>query len=282
MDNLLFTHIAVISLIGLSACSGTNSASGSSTTTPVVAGVTATAESSTDTAEPTEREVEALTGGNIVDAEYNATSGIFTITLVGSETQLARFGIADHGKMLAMRDSLGVHNAYFGKGRGTKVAVYSGGLAGSVSQVAGFSRTAATALPLTGTARFDGQYAGFTTTRRINGTARLDVDFEGSTVSGWITDREFRQRPDNVLDAVNPLATLRLESTSLKENGTFAGDTGGGQIIGGQEPWNPAKGSYSGLIGGADADEAVGSVVVTHQAPSGASFDEVGGFFATR
>lgn len=233
-------------------------------------------------AEPTSREVAAFTGSSAVNASYDAGSGIFTVTLVGSEIQLARFSVADHGDMLAMRDALGIHNAYFGEGRGTEVVVYSGGLAGSVEQVAGFTRTAGTSLPLSGSARFHGEYAGFTTTRRVNGQVRLDVDFEGGTVEGRITDREFRQRPDNVLDGVNPLSALRLEQTRLNEDGTFAGETGGGQIVNGQQQWNPATGDYAGLLGGTDGEEAVGTMTITHHAPSGASFEEVGGFIATR
>ncbi len=220
--------------------------------------------------------------GDIISADYDAASQIFTLSALGLDAQLNRFGTADYGRMLAMRDATGVHNAYLAEGEGTKVVIYSGGMAGSVLNLASFGRIGATDLPLVGGAQFNGDYAGFTTTRRINGKARIDVDFAAATISGRVTDRIFRQRPDNVADVVNPLSTLVLEETSLGKDGTFSGVTAGGQIVNGQVLWNPAAGSFVGLIGGATGDEVVGTVAVTHRAPSGGSFDEIGGFLATR
>ncbi|WP_293448563.1 hypothetical protein [Planktotalea sp.] len=137
-------------------------------------------------------------------------------------------------------------------------------------------------MPLIGSAQFNGDYAGFTTTRRINGDAQLDVDFAASTVSRRITNRLFRLRPDNTADVVNPLSTIVLEETSLGADGSFQGVTGGGQIVNGQVLWNPATGSFVGLIGGATGNEAVGTVALTHRSPSGGTFDEIGGFLATQ
>ena len=181
-----------------------------------------------------------------------------------------------------MRDVGGIHNAYLGQGAGSRVVIYSGGTAGNVRNLASFGRIGATDLPLVGTAQFNGQYVGFTTTRRINGKAQLDVDFANATIGGRITERIFRQRPDNVFDAVNPLSNLTLEQAQLNADGTFAGVTGGGQIVNGQILWNPATGNFAGLIGGANGTEAVGTVALTHRAPSGGSFEEIGGFLATR
>jgi len=179
-------------MLGFAGCS---SGSGSGDDTENVGGICSgagCADTSADAADtgtitttsepaPTSRDVAAFTGGSLVNASFDDTTGLFTITALGSELNLARFAIADHRSMLAMRDALGIHNAYFGEGTGTQVVVYSGGLAGSVSQVAGFSRTAATSLPLIGSARFDGDYAGFTTTRRINGTARTALTHQDLT-----------------------------------------------------------------------------------------------------
>jgi len=220
--------------------------------------------------------------GALSSASYDANTQIFTLKGVGIDVQMSPFPVANFGKMLAMRDANGIHNAYFGVGSGTQVVVYSGGTAGNVQQVAGYGRTRATELPLTGTAGFDGHYAGFTTTRRVNGTARLDVDFEGQTISGRITDRIFRQRPDNGADVINPLSMLVLEETSISAKGEFEGVTAGGQIVNGQELWNPATGEFEGLIGGSTGNEVVGIVSVTHKAPSGAEFEEIGGFIAIR
>lgn len=220
--------------------------------------------------------------GGIDGASYDANTGVFTLTTPGLTAQMARFSVADYGNMLAMRDGTGMHNAYYGQGTGTEVLVYSGGTVGDMTTLASFARTGETELPLTGTAQFNGDYAGFTTTRRINGKAQLDVDFASETVSGRITDRIFRQRGDNVADVVNPLSIIVLEETSLSADGAFQGVTGGGQIVNGQALWNPATGSYEGLIGGSVGQEAVGAVTLTHRAPSGATFGEVGGFLATR
>lgn len=220
--------------------------------------------------------------GGLASADYDPISGTFTITAPGLSAQMGRFPTADYRDLLAMRDAAGVHNAYFGQGQGTQLVIYSGGMAGNVLNIASYGRTGPSEMPLSGTARFDGDYAGFTSTRRINGKARLDVDFARETIEGRITERIFRQRPDNVVDVVNPLSTLVLEETSLSSDGSFQGVTGGGQIVNGQILWNPASGSFVGLIGGATGDEVVGTVAVTHRAPSGATFDEIGGFLATR
>ncbi|MGH1579234.1 hypothetical protein [Planktotalea sp.] len=219
--------------------------------------------------------------GGISRAEFDAASGVFTVTGAGLNAQMKRFPVADHKSFLAMRDGVGLHNAYHAKGSGTQLVIYSGGLAGSVVNLAGFTRTGTSEMPLTGSARYTGEYAGFTTTRRINGSARIDVSFDDNTVSGRITNREFRQRPDNVLDSANSLSDLSLEETKLNRDGSFKGVTGGGKIINGQEVWDPAIGRFVGLIGGAEGNEVVGSVAVSHRSPSGADFDEVGGFLAS-
>lgn len=220
--------------------------------------------------------------GGVSGANYDPITGVFTITAPGLNATMGRFAMADFGSFLAMRDLAGIHNAYFGQGQGTEIVIYSGGTAGNVQNLASYGRTGPTELPLSGAATFNGDYVGFTSTRRINGKAQLDVDFAGETISGRITNRVFRQRPDNVADVVNPLSMLVLEETSLSADGSFQGVTGGGQIVNGQVLWNPATGSYVGLIGGATGTEVVGTVNVTHRAPSGGSFDEIGGFLATR
>ncbi|MEM9579920.1 MAG: hypothetical protein AAF891_04475 [Pseudomonadota bacterium] len=232
------------------------------------------------TASVTTRTITAFQGGSFLSANYDPVTGLFTANIGGTGVQLSRFQTADYGSMLAMRDAMGVHNAYFAEGSGTQVVAYSGGLAGQVTQVAGFARSADTELPLTGSASFSGQYAGFTPTRRVNGDVSLAVDFAGATVAGSISNRVFRQRPDNAFDATNPLSTLVLEQAALRPDGTFAGATGGGQIVNGQQLWNPATGTFAGLIGGATGTEAVGTVTLQHNAPSGARIEEIGGFFA--
>jgi hypothetical protein len=220
--------------------------------------------------------------GDITSVAFDSASQIFAIVAPDLNVQMNRFGVADFRSMLAMWDVGGIHNAYFADGDGTQVIIYSGGTAGKVQNLASFGRTAPSEMPLIGSAQFSGDYAGFTTTRRINGDAQLDVDFAANTVGGRITDRLFRLRPDNTADVVNPLSTIVLEETTLGTDGSFQGVTGGGQIVNGQVLWNPATGSFVGLIGGATGNEAVGTVALTHRSPPGGTFDEVGGFLATR
>ncbi|MGB7317264.1 MAG: hypothetical protein WBC85_04785 [Planktotalea sp.] len=276
----MLTRLLLLTVLCLSlfACSGGNDAA------PVVCSASCASEGSKDATVKTTRTIATAGGlaGGLAGADFDPVSGTFTVTAAGLSAQMARFPTADYGAFLAMRDAAGIHNAYFAQGQGTQVVIYSGGLAGSVLNLASYGRTGPTELPLNGTARFNGDYAGFTTTRRINGKARLDVDFAGETITGRITDRVFRQRPDNVADVVNPLGNVILEQTSFNNDGSFSGRTGGGQIVNGQVLWNPATGSYVGLIGGASGNEVVGTIALTHRAPSGANFDEIGGFLATR
>jgi len=220
--------------------------------------------------------------GNIDDANYNPAFQIFTISAPGLDAQLNRLFTADYNGILAMRDPTETHNAYLGQGTGTRVVVYSGGLAGNVQRLAAFGRRSAAELPLTGSAEFNGDYVGFTPTRRVNGRASLDVDFAAATISGSITNRVLRLKPDNTLDAVNPLSTLDLGSATISNAGRFSGATTGGEIVNGQIVWNPATGSFAGLIGGATGNEAVGTVSVDHIDTTGGSFQETGGFLATR
>jgi hypothetical protein len=238
-------------------------------------------EPSTITISATDDSIGQLIG-NIDDANYNPAFQIFTISAPGLDAQLNRFFTADYNGILAMRDPTETHNAYLGQGIGTRVVVYSGGLAGNVQRLAAFGRTSAAELPLTGSAEFNGDYVGFTPTRRVNGRASLDVDFAAATISGSITNRVLRLKPDNTLDAVNPLSTLDLGSATISNAGRFSGATTGGEIVNGQIVWNPATGSFAGLIGGATCNEAVGTVSVDHTDTTGGSFQETGGFLATR
>lgn len=220
--------------------------------------------------------------GDLISAHYDSTSQVFAITASGLNAQMAPFAIADFGAMKAMRADAGLHNAYLGQGVGSRVVVYSSGTAGNTQELVGYGRIGATELPLVGTAEFNGHYAGFTKSRRINGDVTLDVDFQNALIGGRITDRLFRERPDNAAHMVNPLSDVILEQTRLGDDGTFSGITGGGQIVNGQDLWNPATGEFVGLIGGASANEAVGTVRLNHRAPNGTTIDEIGGFLATR
>lgn len=261
----------------LTACDNTSETVAVSAQTSPLAPATST--------EPTSRTVSLVnvdTGQSVLNGTYDAATGLFNATINGTAIQGGRFPIADHGIMLAMRDLMGTHNAYVAETDAAAVLVYSGGTPGQITHAASYLRKGATALPLAGSATFLGDYAGFTPTQRVTGAARVDVDFAGNEVSGSITDRRLRSRPLNTVDVVNPLSEIVLERTALRDDGGFAGRTSGGQIVNGQVLWNPASGHFEGLIAGESATTAVGTVTLTHRAPSTATFEEVGGFYTRR
>lgn len=264
--------ISVCVTIAVSACS---SGQGATETTPAAASEDTIVELLTT------RSLAATSASSSgLSVVFDAQSGSLALDVLGTDLELNRFSVADFGAFLAMRDATGIHHAYYGEGQGTQIAIYSGGLAGNVGLLASATRVGATEMPLVGQARFIGDYAGFTTTRRVNGRARLDVDFGANTAEGRITDRLLRQRPDNVADVVNPLSDIILEVTDLRADGSFQGETGGGQIVNGQALWNPATGSYVGLVGGPNGREIAGTLTLIHRAPNGSTFEEVGGFLA--
>jgi hypothetical protein len=276
-------------LFGLAGCGGSGEdpacADEPEAVCPADVGSVANVPSTTPTASGTPTRTLLSTGGLIggnIDVQFNPVTGKFDVEAFGTQAELDRFYIADHGYMQAMRDTNGVHNGYYGSGGGTQVVVYSGGLVGNIGMLASYSRGGSTELPTSGAAQFNGNYAGFTTTARVNGDVQINANFTAATVNGTITNRVFRARPNNSADVTNPLSMVILNAASIRPDGTFTATTSGGQILGGQQIWNPAVGGYAGLIGGSDAGEVVGSVSLTHRAPDGATFDEVGGFLAIR
>lgn len=121
----------------------------------------------------------------------------------------------------------------------------------------------------TGRAIFEGDYVGTIISQegiergsRITGQAALNVNFDKMTVAGFVDERTipipiFGTPLDFRLDT-----SLLFDQTEITDDGSFSGnvtvlrrneDTGGSTIITG-------LGTFSGSLGGSDAEEAVGAV----------------------
>lgn len=129
--------------------------------------------------------------------------------------------------------------------------------------------------PERGEVRYTGDYVGqFFVTGTANtqagvmfGDVTLTADFAGNDISGVIDNRR-----TTASIRANPI-TLAAGSLS---NGEFAGATSGGAFIGGEN----GTGAYSGLLVGAQGDEAIGRVEITHRFNS-TNIREAGVFIST-
>jgi len=153
-----------------------------------------------------------------------------------------------------------------------------------------YSREGGVTLPTSGQATFAGDYAGM---RVYNGQGGLEyttadadliVDFDdfNSTraVEGTLTNRQVFDTDGNPIDT---LPTLVLATGSITDAGEIQGtasserfDAGAGEFV------DFESGDYYAVIGGANADEIVGVIVVEAVDPDNAaiSIQETGGFIA--
>ncbi|SMX32913.1 hypothetical protein [Actibacterium lipolyticum] len=151
-----------------------------------------------------------------------------------------------------------------------------------------YARDGGVDLPSTGSATFTGAYAGM---RVFNGAgglqytqadAELIVDFEDfdatRAVEGFLTNREVLNQSGAVIDT---LPTLIFSTGSITDAGEISGvassdrfDVDSGEIV------DFETGNYYAIIGGAEADEIVGVVVVTADDPDrdNVTIQETGAF----
>jgi len=179
--------------------------------------------------------------------------------------------------------------AFVSTGEGTVAGGTSFADGGDFFTGAFFARTAESDMPTTGSATFTGDYVGMLVAEDtqasafgagFTGTASLTVDFEDATVSGSITDRSLVSliTDDDFPDT--SVADVTLVGTTLSETGSFTGQVTGGAYSSGTSTSAVAPTStYSGLIGGPAADEAVGAVEMTHILDSNNTL-EIGAFAA--
>jgi hypothetical protein len=156
-------------------------------------------------------------------------------------------------------------------------------------------------LPTTGQALYAGEYAGV---RVFNGAGGLEystglmeiaIDFndfnEGNAVRGVIYDREYFDIEGNSIPTgtgINdiPDADVRFEvgPNSITTNGEITGGLSSFTVNedGAVEIYE--SGTYYGVIGGPNADEVVGVVVLTGEDPraDNVDFQETGGFILYR
>lgn len=217
---------------------------------------------------------DSLTGNTIDQFQYRAIYGVSANTVVvdGVELPQSRFAIVRTG-------------SYVDYGFGGFV----------------YERNGSVVLPTTGQAVYLGDYAGIRVFQNaggveyVTGEMEIAIDFDdfndGDAVRGVIYDREFfeedgtaiplgtdpGQLPDaNVTFAVGPNSTTEngeisggLSSYTLDENGVVT---------------VYESGTYYGIIGGPNADEVVGIVVLESEDPrvEGVNVQETGGFILYR
>ncbi len=169
---------------------------------------------------------------------------------------------------------------------------------------AAFSRLTETTLPLTGSATFEGDYISMIVPNdleavtpdierlAISGDITLNADFASALISGDITDRRFVDLlPDGEeitngiilveeISFPDQIADISLVSTAIDDTGAFTGVASAGESLVDGSNVTTEDGIFSGLIAGADASEAVGSVSLTHTFED-QTFTELGSFIAT-
>lgn len=155
-----------------------------------------------------------------------------------------------------------------------------------------YSRNGTVTLPTTGQATYTGEYAGMRVFDGISGLeyttadAELIVDFEdfNSTraVEGTLTNRIVRDTDGSFVEA---LPTLIFATGAITDAGEIEGqasstrfDPDRGEFV------NFESGNYYAVVGGDNAEEIVGVVVVTATDPDNISvtIQETGGFIAVQ
>ncbi|SMY09466.1 hypothetical protein [Flavimaricola marinus] len=164
-----------------------------------------------------------------------------------------------------------------------------------------YERNGGVVLPTTGQAFYTGEYAGVRVFNNAggleysSGLMDIAVDFndfdEGDAVRGVIYDRVYFDINGNSIPTGTsatdiPDADVRFEvgPGSITENGEIGGQLGSFTLDedGAVEVYE--SGTYYGIIGGDNADEVVGVVVLTGDDPraEGVQFQETGGFILYR
>ena len=157
---------------------------------------------------------------------------------------------------------------------------------------AAYGRRDETVLP-DGSATFSGDYAGLTVFQRpsnndlitsmLTGDVAMTVDFDDSSLSGSITNREVL-RPTGVDFAAYDADDVIISGGTIAANGTFTAATSGGAFISALagETWSTGAGTASGVLAGADGETAAGILRILHtETVGGDDFAEVGAFIAT-
>ena len=189
----------------------------------------------------------------------------------GITTVLVRQTSMDHGRFRgALVSASGTGGIY------TRRVAYSGesstgDMAASVAsfpnrQGAVIARLGNTAMPVSGSANYSGQYVGilnggpvFFGRSHVKGDVAMTADFSAATVSGNITNRQsYNYNPT----PFNTLQDVTLNATAIDGTGAFSGTLTGGAVNGFGSSIDTSSG-YSGLIGGATGNQVAGSMNLT-------------------
>lgn len=155
-----------------------------------------------------------------------------------------------------------------------------------------YARDGTVTLPTTGQATYTGNYAGVRVFNGIGGLqytqgdALLEVDFEDFNntrgVEGQITNREILDQDGNVIDT---LPTLILSTGELTDAGETTGEASSLRFdVDADEFVDFESGNYYAVIGGENAEEIVGVIVIEANDPDDAAIgiQETGGFIALK
>ncbi len=253
--NVCRPALGIVAIGSLVACSGSGGSSGS--------GVGPSPEVSSLTGSPaTEYEFDADNNrvllGNPVATQVAAEEATIEVTVPenfnayqGTERDIFAFrGVTPSGN--------GVTTIY-------AAGADAASLTGAFAERAGPE----TVVPDTGIVNYDGQYAGVirslegdSVSHAVSGTATMTASFADGQVSGVISDRVATLLSLTTIQT--DLADIELQTTSI-ENGGFAGTTTGGgfpTVLGFE--FDTDQGNYSGLFVGADGEEIVGNLDITH------------------
>jgi len=224
-----------------------------------------------------------VTAGNDVIVVAPNGSGGLDITVGGGTTAYVADAAKNAGGFDGFDDATNSVIAHYGESTsGSVSAAVATTTADATFSGATYERTAAGSVPVSGTAGYAGSYVGVltddasdVTANYVAGDVALTANFDSTTISGTITNRTGFSTVTGGSTAT--FADLTLNGGSISASGAFSGSASGGEILG--VGGASASGTYNGLIAGAAADEAVGSVTLSHSQP-GATATELGVFIA--
>ncbi len=256
----------------------------------------AACSSSDDSIETVTVTSETVAVGSVpVDVRYDAGSDSVIYSIGGSDVAtMSREATLDRGSFEAFEDATNGHYAFRSVSASGDSAITVGAAEDTFNILsANYERVIDTALPVSGTATYNGDYLGLITVSGstdlrsvVTGDMSLTANFGTSMVSGSITDR--------VVAGIDPLAPndeattdMVLNATAIDDQGGFSGEASGSTFTtdAGTNAYTIMSGRYTGLISGATADETIGGIVITYERSSGSGgpsgLVETGGFIAT-
>lgn len=295
------TSFTTISLISIAALTGCNSATQEEIVTPAPV----------VTPEPTTRTVTANTVDRAITGTFEvsgtAAAPVFKINGV-TVAGLTSSAVFNTGAGLLANSSLklfsdGQPNKFFyGETTGGKVAIGgSTNLGAGAYTAATISRTGDTELPLTGTAKFNGDYVGFiqqavtaggandAISIIITGDVAMNADLAASTLDGMITNRVGGNHINGTIFVGNTFDDITLVRSTANSDGVYIGTTTGGAIRSAGVTNGVGTGAYRAMMVGPNGENVIGIVDVEHLAATAPATTfpqdggvEVGGFIAKK